>query len=126
MTPDHEIPKIPDFPVVVIDGTCALCNRVARVIDRLDRSGEIRIATSQGSDGASLMCSHGLDPDDLSSWLFLENGIAYTEMDAVIRLAGRFGGPARFLLILKLLPGFLRHRIYGSICTKSIPYLWQE
>ena len=123
VTPDCEIPE---FPVVVIDGTCALCNRVARIIDKLDRSGEIRIAASQGPDGASIMCRHGLDPNDLSSWLFLENGVAYTEMDAVVRLAGRLGGSARFLLILKLLPGFLRTRIYRWIARNRYCIFGQD
>ena len=52
----------PDHPIAVMDATCALCSWGARMIHRMDRSGEIRIAPIQSETGAALMRFHGLDP----------------------------------------------------------------
>ena len=58
-----------DYPVAVMDGTCALCAFGAKMVHRLDRSGDIRIAPIQGATGAALMAEHGLETtQDLQGW----------------------------------------------------------
>jgi len=134
-TRDSEFPNRTG-PIAVIDGECALCNRVAQAIDRWDRTGDIRIATSQGSTGSAMMRKYGLDPSDPLSWLFVDDGVAYKEMDAVIRLARRIGGVARIVTVLALLPRPVRswlyrlvarnrYRIFGraDICATPSPSL---
>lgn len=79
-------------PIVFIDGDCALCSGVARLIARLDNDHVFRICPVQSSLGRQVLTFYGLDPDDPSSWLFLDRGDASTSLDAVVKAARRLGG----------------------------------
>lgn len=102
-------------PIAVMDATCALCSWGARMIHRLDRSGEIRIAPIQSETGAALMRSHGLDPLDPDSWLFIEDGGVWRDFDALIRVGERSGGLGRVWSLLRLVPRGPRNWIYARI-----------
>ena len=102
-------------PIAVMDATCALCSWGARMIHRLDRSGEVRIAPIQSATGAALMKDHGLDPLDPDSWLFIEGGKVWRDFDAVIRLGERSGGWGRLCSVLRLIPRPLRNWLYARV-----------
>lgn len=133
-------PGVPEFddsgPVAVMDGTCALCSAGARLIDRFDRSGRIRICPADTGLGRALLRHHGMDADDPESWLFLMDGRAYESMDAWIRAASVVGGAGRALQILRFLPRGVqdwlyrrvarnRYRIFGrtDLCAAAKPSL---
>lgn len=105
----------PDHPIAVMDATCALCSWGARMIHRLDKTGEVRIAPIQSDIGAALMRVHGLDPLDPDSWLFIEGGAVWRDFDAVIRLGERAGGWGRVCSALRLIPRPLRHWLYARV-----------
>ncbi len=102
-------------PIAVMDGTCALCSWGARMLHRLDRSGEIRIATIQGETGAQLMRAHGLDALDPDSWLFIEGDTVWRDFDAVIRVGERSGGWGKLCSILRIIPKRLRDWLYARV-----------
>ncbi|MCY3674136.1 MAG: DCC1-like thiol-disulfide oxidoreductase family protein [Paracoccaceae bacterium] len=118
--------------LVVLDGDCALCNRVAHYIDRHDPSGTIRIATTGREVGKALLEGQGLDPDDPPTWLYLENGRIHDHLDAAIELARQLSGPIRLLVLLQFLPPIWRkwlyrlvaenrYRLFGSASLCSTP-----
>lgn len=98
-----------------MDATCALCSWGARMIHRMDKAGEIKIAPIQSQTGAALMVENGLDPLDPDSWLFIENGRVWRDFDAVIRLGARSGGIGRVCLILQVIPRPLRNWLYACV-----------
>lgn len=102
-------------PVAVMDATCALCSFGARMIHRLDRTGDIRICPIQTARGRALLISNNLDPDDPATWLFVENGRVWTDFDAMIRIGERSGGFGRLLTAVRLVPPPLRRWIYRRI-----------
>ncbi len=104
-----------DPPIAVMDATCALCSWGARIIHRLDRSGEIRIAPIQGAVGAAMMRENGLDALDPDSWLFVENGQVWRDFDAVIRVGERSGGWGRLCSVLRVIPRPLRDWLYARM-----------
>lgn len=105
-----------------MDATCALCSWGARMIHRLDRSGEIKIAPIQSDIGAGLMRDHGLDPLDPDSWLFMESGTVWRDFDAVIRLGERAGGFGRVCSVLRVVPRPLRDWLYQRMARNR--YVW--
>lgn len=102
-------------PVAVMDATCALCSWGARMLHRMDKSGQIKIAPIQSQTGAALMGENGLDPLDPDSWLFIEDGQVWRDFDAVIRVGVRSGGLGRACLILRLIPRPVRNWLYARV-----------
>ena len=114
--PGNSVPHFDDFgPVVFMDGDCALCTGAARIIAKLDDSGEFRICPVQSKLGQAILRHYGLDPMSPDSWLYLVEGRAYTSLDAVIRAGQRFGGAGRWLGIFAILPRPVQDWLYRRI-----------
>ena len=110
---DPLVPRFDDAaPLAVMDGECALCSWGARMIHRLDGSGVVRICPAQSPLGAALLRHYGLGDEDPPSWLFIEDGIAHVDCDAVIHAGRRLGGAGRLAAPLRILPRGMRDWFY--------------
>jgi predicted DCC family thiol-disulfide oxidoreductase YuxK len=120
---DAAVPSFGDaHPIVFMDGECALCSGAARAIARLDRAGVVRICPVQSPLGRAVMGHFGLNADDPDTWLYLENGEAFGELDGLIRLARRIGGVAHLASVLALLPKGAQSRLYRWIARNRIAW----
>ena len=99
--PYRDDPAVPHFddggPVAIMDGECVLCAIGARSIARFDRERCFRIGGTKSVLGAALVRHYGLEPDDPETWLYLEDGRAWSGMVAIIQIGARLGGPGRRL-----------------------------
>ena len=109
-------------PVVVFDGVCRLCSRWVRFLLAHDREGRLRFAAMQGVTGRALLQRHGLDPDDPTSFLWVEDGRGYRNSEAILRLVAGFGGAWRLVALLRLIPRPLRDAGYRLIARNR--YRW--
>lgn len=100
---------------IVFDGVCALCNGWVRFLLRHDRRQRYRFAAMQGERGRALLSAHGLDPDDPMSFLLIEDGRAWTDTDAIVRVLVGLGGIWRLAAIARWLPRGLRDPLYRLI-----------
>src|SRR3569623_2737377 len=98
--------------IIVFDGVCVLCNGWVRFLLRHDRAGRYRFAAMQSATGATLLGDHGLDPHDPSSFLLLENGVAFCDSDAILRVLAGLGGVWRLARAGRLVPRWLRDPAY--------------
>ena len=55
-----------------MDADCAVCTLGARMIHRLDHTGEVRICPVQTDLGRRLMEDNGIDAGDPETWLLIE------------------------------------------------------
>lgn len=108
--------------VIVFDGVCALCSRWVRFLLRFDHAGRYRFAAMQGAHGRQLLAGHGLDPDDPLSFLLVEDGKAYTDTDAIVRVIGGLGGAWKLARLALLLPRRLRDPAYRMLARNR--YRW--
>jgi predicted DCC family thiol-disulfide oxidoreductase YuxK len=112
-------PAVPTFddrgPVAIMDGDCALCAAGARAIVRFDRERVFRIGRTQSPLGAALVRHYGLEPEDPETWLSLEDGRAWSGMEAIIRIGARLGGPGQLLGVMRVLPRPAREWLYRRI-----------
>lgn len=120
---DARVPEFGDhFPIALMDVDCALCCFGARMIDRLDRSDEIRICPLQSVLGQGLINHYGLRIDNRKTWLLMELRKVLGDFEAMIRVGERSGGWGRALSLLRIVPRALRSRIYAGIARSG--YRW--
>lgn len=116
---DPSVPSFPDDrPLILFDGDCALCSGWARAVLSRDRARRFRLAPVQSGLGRALMAHHGLDPDDPSTMLLLEDGRSFGKTEGSIRVAARLGWPYRAAVLLRLIPRPLRDAVYDGIARR--------
>lgn len=108
--------------VIVFDGVCALCSRWVRFLLRFDRQGRYRFAAMQGAQGRALLQQHGLDPDDPLSFLLVEQGRAWSDTDAIVRVLAGLGGAWKLAHVLRAVPRAWRDRAYRALARNR--YRW--
>ena len=109
--------------IIVFDGVCVLCNGWVRFLLRHDRKGKYRFAAMQSTSGRDLLLSHGLNPDDPSSFLLIDSEGTWTDTQAIGRVFSGLGGRWRFLsLLLVITPRPLRDWAYRL--TARNRYRW--
>ena len=60
---------------MLFDGECGLCDRVVRLLLRLDRRGRLRFASLQGPEGQAYLRAQGLLTRDFSTLVFVRQGL---------------------------------------------------
>ncbi len=98
--------------LILYDGMCGLCGRMASFVLRHDPGGVFQFASLQGEFGRALLKRYGRDPDVLETFYVLSDfqspsPALLTRANASLFLLKRIGGPWRALGILGILP----HRI---------------
>jgi len=109
-------------PIVLFDGVCNLCSGSVQFVLKRDLEGRFRFASLQSEAGRSLMLEHGLDPDALSSVVLVEDGRAYQESSAALRIARHLPGAWKLLRVFAVVPRPLRDAVYRLIARHR--YRW--
>lgn len=99
----------------VFDSQCVLCDGGVKYTLKHEKAPSIHFTAIQSAEGRALAQKHGIDPDDPTTFLFIENGVALEKSDAVIALSQHLNGPARLVTASKILPKALRDCGYGLI-----------
>lgn len=109
-------------PTLLFDGVCNLCSGSVQFILKRDTRGRFRFASLQSDAGRRLMTGHGLDPEALSSVVLIEDGRAYQESTAALRIARHLPGAWKLLRVFTVIPRPLRDAVYRLIARNR--YRW--
>lgn len=113
-------------PILLYDGVCVLCSGGVRFVLRHEREPAIRFVAVQSTEGRALARVHGLDPQAPESFLFIENGAALAKSDAAFAVIRHLRGPARLLLLGRILPRPLRDWLYDRIARNRYHLFGQK
>lgn len=108
--------------IIVYDGLCHLCCGWARFHHRHPAKPPFDLVAMQSERGRELLISHGVDPDDPTTFLVLDAGKTFTQSDAAIQVMIASGGPWRLALLARGVPRRLRDGLYGLIARNR--YRW--
>lgn len=126
-------------PVLFFDGTCGLCNRIVRLLLRLDRQGRLRFAPLQGPTAQAYLRRHQLPLTDFDSLVFVpdwanrEHPEFLQRTDGVVAALRVVGGVSGTVLAwLRFLPapwrdaGYRlvarwRYRLFGEWRPRPLP-----
>ncbi|GLK47902.1 hypothetical protein GCM10017620_08750 [Brevundimonas intermedia] len=118
----REDPAVPAFPddrsLVLFDGDCALCSGSARKMLKADRAGVFRLAPTQSALGQALLAHYGVNPEDPSTMLLIQDGVARERSDAVLAIAAQLPAPYRWAIIGRIVPQFIRDRLYDFVACR--------
>jgi predicted DCC family thiol-disulfide oxidoreductase YuxK len=111
-----------NHPIVLFDGVCNLCSGSVQFILKRDPQARFRFASLQSEAGRSLMTEHGLNPDALSSVVVIEDGRAFQESSAALRIARHLPGAWKLLRVFAVIPRPIRDAVYRLIARNR--YRW--
>lgn len=118
---DPGVPAFPDDrPLIVFDGACVMCSRVAQFILRHDRHGVFRLAAAQSPLGRALYAHYRLASSDYETSILLDGGRAYFKSEACLRMLGPLGLPWSLAGAALRLPVGLRDRAYDVIARNRL------
>ena len=109
--------------ILIMDGDCALCSRVARTIARRDVGDQFRILPAQTGLACQIMRENGIDPDDPESWLYWRSDEVLTGASAVIAVSKSLGFPLSWAATLgQACPGPMRESVYRFVARNRISW----
>ncbi|MEX0684849.1 MAG: thiol-disulfide oxidoreductase DCC family protein [Balneolales bacterium] len=108
--------------IILFDGVCNLCNSsINFVIDR-DPDHYFRYSALQSKAGSKLMEKFGLQPEELTSIILIENNQFYRKSTAALKIARSLSYPWPLLYGFILVPPIIRNLVYDFIANNR--YKW--
>jgi predicted DCC family thiol-disulfide oxidoreductase YuxK len=112
----------PAKPLVLFDGVCNLCNASVQFIIEHDSEGKIMFCSLQSERGQAILQHLGMKTDDFDTFIFIENGEAYTRSAGILKEVSYFDGWWRFLSIFRIVPRPIRDFFYNIVAQNR--YRW--
>lgn len=113
--------KIPT-PLILYDGVCRLCTSTVLFVIERDRRKRFRFASLQSPLGQRLLRSVGLSPDELKTFVLVDENGHFTKSAAALRVAADLGGLWRVVSLLRVIPGPIRDGVYDWVARNR--YRW--
>ena len=111
-----------NFPIILFDGVCNLCNASVQWVIRRDRKGQFRFAALQSETGQALLARFGMNPAAFNTVVLVDGGRLYTRSDAALEVARRMGAPWAWLAVFRFLPRQWRDAVYDWVARNR--YRW--
>ncbi len=108
--------------IILFDGVCNLCEQSVQFVLKRDRHGIFKFASLQSAVGQQLLQQYGLNTTELSSFVLIDNGKAWTKSSGALRVAKYLSGGWKLLYVFNLLPRLLRDPVYNFIAANR--YRW--
>ena len=105
-----------DYPVLLIDSDCAVCNRSVQFIrEHLRKNEKILFRSLFKEEGKKYLSAYGFPSNYDKSVILIENGKAYQRSDAVLRTTKKMRGLYPLLSVFLILPRGFRDYFYTLI-----------
>lgn len=109
-------------PVILFDGVCNLCCGSVRFIIKRDKKKHFRFASLQSEFGKIILHQFGLNENNFSSFILLEDEKLFTQSTAALKVAKQLSGAWKLLYAFIIVPAFIRNYIYLVIADNR--YKW--
>lgn len=98
--------------VVLFDGVCNLCNGFVRFLLKRDKQRLFQFASLQSIYGIGLANHFNISLTGPETIVLYDKGEITTQSDAVIKIISSLGGIWKGIVIVKIIPRFIRNNIY--------------
>jgi predicted DCC family thiol-disulfide oxidoreductase YuxK len=101
--------------LVLFDGVCNFCNFWIQFALKHDKKGKLKFGSLQGTTAQQILPQYNIDPAVLTSVIFIEDGTAYRESTAALKVCKYLDGGWKLLYVFIIIPAFLRDGLYKWI-----------
>jgi len=108
--------------IIFFDGVCNLCNGAVQFVIQRDSNAYFKFASLQSLKAREVLPKYGIDPAGLESILLLESGKLLKKSTAALSISRKLSGIWPVLVILKIIPPFIRDFVYDWIAKNR--YQW--
>ena len=109
-------------PIILYDGDCGLCDRLVKLLKRIDRKGKLCRVALSSTKGQAIVQQHHVPVGEVDSIWMITNDRYCAKSDAVIEAARIIGGAYGLFVLLKIIPRSLRDFSYDKIAANR--YHW--
>jgi len=110
--------------LLYFDGVCGLCNKLVDFLISRDQANTLQFAPLQGETAKANLDAKYLE--DLTTIVYQEKGNTYTESTAVLKAVSGMGGLWKFVNVFKVIPRFIRDRVYRFIGAHRMKWFGQK
>ncbi len=104
-----------NFPIILFDGVCNLCNSSVQFIIKRDPTAKFRFTSLQSKTGQALLKKFNLPTNDFNSFVYIDGDQCYLRSSAILRVLKKLGGGWKLLYALVIVPKFIRDFFYNRI-----------
>jgi predicted DCC family thiol-disulfide oxidoreductase YuxK len=108
--------------ILLIDGECVLCSRIARFVVKRDRKERFMFAALQSAAGRRLLQQGGLPLHDLDTFVLVQHGHCHVKSKAALLVLRGLGGLWPLLYGLIIVPAAWRNQVYDWVARSR--YRW--
>ena len=108
--------------ILLFDGTCGLCDALARFVCARDGGKKFMFAALQSESGRRLAERHKISSEELRTMALIEGERCYRRSSAALRVARELGGTWKAAYALIIIPAPLRDAAYNWISSNR--YRW--
>jgi predicted DCC family thiol-disulfide oxidoreductase YuxK len=101
--------------LVLFDGVCNFCNFWIQFALKRDTQEKLMFGSLQGETAQHLLPQYNIDPAIITSVIFIEDGVAYRESTAALKVCRHLNGGWKLIYALIVIPAFIRDGIYKWI-----------
>ena len=108
----------PQHHVVFIDGICVLCNRLSRILIRLDAKKQFLLSTLDSPYAKKTL----LQPKEDTILVFSQKGMIYTKSKAILFIVRQLPYVKWIGILFQIIPTFILDHLYDRIAKNR--YRW--
>jgi predicted DCC family thiol-disulfide oxidoreductase YuxK len=109
-------------PIVLFDGVCNFCNYWVNFALKHDKKKILKFSPLQGKIAKELLPKFHFNPESINSVIFIDNGKAYTQSSASLRICKYMDGGWKLFYGFIIIPKFIRDFFYNIIARNR--YKW--
>ena len=107
--------------IILFDGECNFCDKSVQFIMARDKNARFSFTSLQSEIGKQLLVQYDA-PEDLDSFVLIENGRFYTQSSAALRVCQALDGAWKFLVAFLIVPKPVRNFFYTILAKNR--YKW--
>ncbi len=108
--------------IILFDGVCNFCNSAVNFVIKRDKKSSLKFAALQSGIAHQMLTGKAIPANDVSTFVFIENGKVFTRSTAVLMVCKYLTGLWPLLYGFIIVPKFIRDGIYNWVARNR--YRW--